>query len=246
MSNHIYQSTPEPIQDNTKRAQSLIITFWVIIGCSFLAMLSGYYELLLLERIQLDKEISYFEISISEFSQGMLGISQTILFIIASIMFIRWFRRAYANLHRSGIKYLKHKENMAVWSFFIPIVSLYWPYQIMKEIWSETQYQIKKLDPRYSLQNGEWMIGVWWALFIISGIIGNFIFRSTLKEETLEQAITGSQALILSDFLDIPEALLVILIVKKVAAMESTWAKNINTYSEEIKEPGQLGTESGI
>ncbi len=49
-----------------------------------------------------------------------------------------WFRRAYFNLHQK-VSYLSHSEGWAAGSWFVPIVNLYRPYQIMKEIYVETK-----------------------------------------------------------------------------------------------------------
>lgn len=122
------------IKDNSKRAKSLIIIFWSIVGLAFLGVLSGYHEFQLLKKIKFGEIISDREAALSAAIQSITGIAQTGIHLVSMVVFLGWFRRAYGNLHRVGILYLKHKESMAIGAWFIPIIWFYRPVQIMNEI----------------------------------------------------------------------------------------------------------------
>jgi hypothetical protein len=94
--------------------------------------------------------------------------------------------------------------------------------------WSE---KINKLDSDYHYKSGRLIIGFWWTLFIISNFIGRYVLKTAFKDETIEQLIEGSQAILISDIMQIPEGLLVILIVFQISKMESKLA-------EEVKKSG--------
>jgi hypothetical protein len=51
--------------------------------------------------------------------------------------------------------------------------------------------------------------------------------KTAFKDETIEQLMEGSQAMLISDVLQIPEALLVILIVFQLSKMETKLAKEV-------------------
>ena len=123
---------------------------------------------------------------------------------------------------------------MAVWTWFIPIISFFRPVQIMSEIWTETQEKIKKLDASYIKKNGGLIIGLWWTLFILSNFIGRYVLKTAFKQDTIEQLIEGTQAILLSDAMQIPEALLVILIVVKLSKMEAKLAKEVKSSGGNI------------
>ena len=161
----------------------------------------------------------------NDLRQGVLALLQIGFFIATIIVFLSWFRRAYGNLHRMGINYLRHKESMAIWSFVIPIVSLWWPVQIMNEIWSETQEKIKQADPSYLIKHGEMLIGGWWTLYIVTGIIDRYVFRMSMGEDSLEELLRISQATMVLDFLQLIEALVVIYLVSKISTMEKKMAE---------------------
>ena len=215
------------IWDNTKRAQNLILTFWILIGLTFIGIISGYFELELLQNAQNGLYVDESEANANDLRQGVIGITQTILFIISIVLFLNWFRRAYGNLHRVGISYLNHSETMAVWAWFIPIIVLFRPVQIMNEIWNETQIKIKKFDSRYIIKNGGFMIGLWWTFFIVSNVVGRYVMSTAFKDETIEQLIDASEAMLISDLIQVPEALLVVLIVSQLSKMEIKLAEEV-------------------
>lgn len=219
----IQSGTPHiEIWDNAGRAKNLKIVFWLLILVTFFAVLSGYFELELLTSIQEGYYILDGEAEANDLRQGIIGITQTILYIISIVVFLNWFRRAYGNLHRLyGRHYLKHKESMALWFWFIPILWFFRPVQIMNEIWKETQHRIKHYDPAYLIKSGGLIIGLWWTLFILSNFIGRYVFKTTWNAETLEEFIQSAEATFFSDIMNIPEALLVILIVTQLSHFES-------------------------
>lgn len=219
------------IWDNSKRAKIVMIIFWILTGLTVIGIVSGYFELEILKNAQQGEFISDEEANASDIRQMIIGLLQTGLYIASIVVFLNWFRRAYGNLHRIGITYLKHKESMAVWSWFIPIIFLFRPVQIMNEIWTETQEKIKKYDSNYNLKSRGLIIGLWWTLFIISNFIGRYVLKTAFKDETIEQLIEGSQAILVSDIMQIPEALLVLLIVFQLSKMELKLA-------EEVKKSG--------
>jgi hypothetical protein len=124
------------IWDNSKRAKNLMIVFWVLIGLTVIGLFTGYNELQILKNAQIGEYISEQEANTSDLIQGIIGLLQLGIYIASVVLFLNWFRRAYGNLHRLGIKYLKQKESMAVWSWFIPFINLFRPVQIMNEIWT--------------------------------------------------------------------------------------------------------------
>ncbi len=211
---------PIEIWDNSKRAKSLMIIYWILTGLTVLGVVSGYYELELLKSVQFIGYIDESEANANDLRQGLIGILQFGIYIASIVFFLNWFRRAYGNLHRLGIGNLKHNEKMAILSWFIPVIFLFRPVQIMNEIWKETQEQIKKLDPTYIIKSGGLLIGIWWTLFLISNFIGRYVLKTAFKQDTIDQLIEGSQATMISGIMQIPESLLVILIVYQISKME--------------------------
>lgn len=230
--NQLLNSELTGIKDNSKRAKTLLTVFVVLIGITLVSLLTGYDELQILNRVQNGEYVSEDETNLSDLLQGIIGIFQFGLYIASVVVFLNWFRRAYGNLHRIGVNSLKHQESMAIWTWFIPIIWFYRPVQIMKEIWEETQEKIKTFDQAYVIKSGGLLIALWWTLFIISNFIVRYLLKTAFKQDTIEQLIESSEATLISDFLQVPEALLVILIVYKISKMETKLADEVRKSGE--------------
>lgn len=216
------ETPPIQIKDNSKRAKNLKLTFQILIGINVFVILSTYLEIELLKDLRDGYYIDENTIFMSDLRQFVIMSFQMIIYITSIVLFLNWFRRAYGNLHRLyGRNILRHKESMAVWSWIIPIAWFFWPVQIMNEIWKNTQLKIKQFDPSYIIKSAGWLIGLWWALFILSNFVGRYAFKAAFKEDTIEQLIESSQATLFTDILHIPEAYLVILIVTQLSQFET-------------------------
>ena len=221
------------LKDNSKRAKILLRVFGVLIGLLLIGLLTGYNELQMLKNAQMGDYVSEQEANTSDMLQGVVGLAQLGLFIASVIVFLNWFRRAYGNLHRAGVN-LSHQESMAVWAWIIPIVSFFRPVQIMNEIWMATQEKIQELDTSYTIKRGGIIIGLWWTLFLISNFIGRFLLKAAFNQETIEQLIQSSKATLLSDIIQVLEALLVMLIVLKLSKMEARMALEIKKSADNM------------
>lgn len=227
---NIYQ-----IWDNSKRAKYAIIILSIVIGLALIALYTGYNELQILEKIKAGEYITDEEANKSDLIQGIVGIIQSVIYIISIVVFLNWFRRAYGNLHRVGITHIKHKENMALWAWFIPIIWFFRPFQIMSEIWTKTQEKLKVYDSSYIIQNGTLAIGLWWALFISSNFIGKYVLQTILNDNnSINQLIENAQAIFLTDILQIPEGLLLIYIIYVLSTVETKLAKEIQKQGGEV------------
>src|SRR5947207_2610325 len=103
-----------------------------------------------------------------------LGSRLTVLLLIASaVAFLMWFHRASRNLRAFRTGPFEFSPARAVWSFFIPIVSLIWPCSTMREIWQASDPSIApSVDQPFSLARVSPLIYMWWSLFLVQGALG--------------------------------------------------------------------------
>ncbi len=228
----ITNKSPLLLKDNLERAKSLVLVFWLFCAVTFVSILLELYELSLLKEIEIGNVITDSRADFSDISIMISGLLQVLFYIATIVVFLNWFRRAYGNLKRIKIR-TESDETMAIWSFFIPIYNLFKPYNIMREIWEKSQQAIKKIDASYLFNKNAYLIGLWWFLFIVSGILDRASFKLSLKQDTIEQLITGTQVSLLSEFLSIIEAIVVIYMVKNISQIESVLAKKVKTLSVE-------------
>lgn len=211
----------EPLKDNSSRAKMSINLSWATIILAVLSIVAGYFQLELLENARDGVLISEEEASINDLRVGFIGIAQAVVGISFLVVFLGWVRRAYGNLHRTGIDYLSHSEKMAVWYFFIPIANLYKPYQTIKEIIVETRHKVREFDFSISASPRLSILNVWWGVWIVRNIIGRILIKVVLRDnETIEQLISSTQIYIISDFVDIIAYILIIYLIKQIASDE--------------------------
>ena len=126
------------IRDNSQRATIAVQLFSVMCVYAVAVVISDYLELRLLQRVVAEDYVSDEDINMNNIRQGLVTLLLIAFYITSAVLFLNWFRRAYGNLRRAGVTYLRFSDSMAVWSWFIPVVSFYRPVQVMNEIWTET------------------------------------------------------------------------------------------------------------
>jgi hypothetical protein len=140
-------------------------------------------------------------------------------FIISIVTFILWFRRAYYNLHIK-LDHLSLSEGWAAGSWFVPIVNLFRPFQIMKELYQETENLLIQertvIDENFTTR----YLGWWWALWIINSAIGQFVFRYTMKAESIDELTISTISTMVQNIVGIPLALITIKVIRDYANIE--------------------------
>jgi tetratricopeptide (TPR) repeat protein len=228
------------LEPNKQRADNAIILIWIVLALEIVSLIFGCYNYILLRTIADGGQISMEKAEASDMINGIISIIYLIAWIISTVMFIKWFRRAYSNLQK--VTSTLYSENWAIYCWFIPILALYRPYQIMKELYCKT----KELLIEKGILNNETSLpphslGQWWALFIITIIIGNRAALFSLRAETTDQLITSSLIDMSLSILDILLALITIKIIKDYSKMESSlymvnenYGSAISDYNEAI------------
>lgn len=87
------------------------------------------------------------------------------------IFFLIWLSRAYKNLPVLGARHLEFSPGWAVGWWFIPFANLVKPYQVVRELYSESDPANRDVasygsQPPVSFE----LLGFWWGTFITFGI----------------------------------------------------------------------------
>ncbi len=220
------------IRPNLQRAKIAQILVLVVMLFDIISIYSSYLQYNLLKILQNDGLVTNEMIESNDSREQIIGITYILILIISSITFIQWFRRAYFNLNvRSNCE---HSEGWAAGSWFTPIISLYRPYQIMKEMFEKTTNMINSKSPDQKENNYFSIIGLWWTLWIVSNYIGNYLLKSSFRDETIENYINSTIGQIVNSTIGIPLAILAILIIRvyslkeeKINELEKKEAKTI-------------------
>ena len=208
----------ENLKPNGQRAKNAITLIWIVLALEIVSLISGYFQYDLLQTAANGGEISTETANANDTREQIIGIVYLIAFVISAVTFIQWFRRAYFNLHQR-VNHLSQTEGWAAGSWFVPIVSLYRPYQIMKELYQET----KALLTKNGLNNeniSTSSLGWWWTLWVISSFLGQFVFRYSMKAESIDELTISTVSSMIENVVGIPLALITIKVIKDYANVE--------------------------
>ena len=138
--------------------------------------------------------------------QGVVGMLQAGLDFVTGIVFLKWVYRAYRNIQGFGAEGLRFSPGWAVGYYFVPILNLVRPVQVMSEIWRVSQ------DPQNWLQRrGSWLIGTWWALFLLCSIATH-----ASLELASDQWLLAAISAIAGDFFSVPLSIVVLRLITDI------------------------------
>ena len=209
----------ENLKPNQQRAKQAIVLIWIMLVIELISLLSSYLQFDLLQLVKEGGEVSEQTAAANDSREQIIAWVYLAAYIISAITFIRWFRRAYYNLHLKT-NYLSHTEGWAAGAWFIPIFHYYKPYQIMKELYQETKGILNNKGLlTYSLPSTRFL-GLWWTLWIISSLLGQIVFRLSMNAHSIDDFTITTSLSIIGNIIGIPLALITIKLINDYSRLE--------------------------
>ncbi len=142
------------------------------------------------------------------------------VFIFTIICFLLWQYRAYKNLPALKVRKLEQTPGWAVGFWFIPVLNLFRPFQIMRELWNESD---PDFDPELgflssSLGTPE-LISWWWAFWLISRVAERISITVGNAKNSFNNG-SFALALIFAAVLSAAAAFLTIQVVRGITARQ--------------------------
>lgn len=209
----------QDLKPNEQRSQNAILLIWIALAMNCISLVSSYFQYDLLQTAANGGEISAEDITSNDNREQAIGIIQIIVFVVSAITFIQWFRRAYFNLHLR-VNHLSHSEGWAAGCWFVPIVNLFRPYQIMKELFQATHFFLKRNEVHTTEHLSIASLGLWWTFWIIDRFVGQFVLKYSLKADTIEELTTSTIAQLISNGIGIVLAIITINIITNYSKLE--------------------------
>jgi hypothetical protein len=157
---------------------------------------------------------------------AVAALIDVIIYLIGAVIFLFWFRRAYANVDSlGGLK--RHGTGWAVGSWFVPILNLFRPKQIANDIWRGSS---QPEDDRVPL-----FVHLWWVFWLISTFGENAYGRTTAG--TIEEERLLTVLLVVTEVAEILAGVLAILFVSRVTRRQEQRAEQIR---ERAVQPPEL------
>ncbi len=210
------------------RANLVTGVFVVYLLVEIISIISTYQEISLLERIRDGGLYTIAEADASDVRQGAIGLLYLLIFVLLITTFLMWLYRVRKNEAALIITGTRFSVGWSIWVWFIPIMQLFRPYQIMKEAWqasSREPEQLASRTPGPRFPSISWqqspispLLGWWWALWLVGNYIANigtrFFFTS---EDDVDSFIASDWMYIGSSILLIGSAVLAIILVRQIS-----------------------------
>ncbi len=207
------------LKPNEQRSKIVLSFIWIVLILEIFSLASSGLQYNLLRTASAGVEISYEVINANDLREQVISIIYLIGFILSGVTFIMWFRRAYFNLHLK-VDHLSYKEEWAARSWFVPFINFYQPYQIMKELYTETKNYLVNKDNSIRFELTQNLLGFWWTLWIVNGIIGQIIFRLSSNADTIPKLITTTTLSLISGVIGVGLAIVTIRVIKDYSKLE--------------------------
>lgn len=164
------------LKNNEKRAKNVILVFKIIIVYFSIAPFLNYYKYNLVKKIAQGEEFSEESKLIFEIIDYSTLIISSILTLICAIFFILWFRRAYYNLSQLVLN-VSYSDGWAAGAWFVPIVNLFRPYKMMKELYEKTESLFIKRNIKFESDFKSNSVLLWWIFWIVLNIFEYIIYK---------------------------------------------------------------------
>lgn len=155
------------LRDNTARAHQARLTFLLLLlvsgallGLGLLAPSADW------EQVSTGEAPAVTLVVYS--SYALLTLVSIGLDLMGYLVFIRWLRRAYYNLHQLPDQHPSYSDGWAAGAWFVPFINLARPYTIMREVWQGTQ----RAALGGEIIENNTLLGWWWAAHLVNIVVG--------------------------------------------------------------------------
>jgi hypothetical protein len=211
------------------------LLLWLALGVeAFLAVLSIAAYGLRLHVIKLIETAAPLSrqtvVSSNDFVRRIALLSTPMLLIVFVVLLV-WVYEARKNLEAFRAGPFAHSRGMAVGSFFIPFVSLWWPYLVVQEIWKGSDPGLPPFRPEsFAARRGSPLVAVWWVAFlantVFAGVV-NEILVATRGDSGLSHLRLDAQLLIASRVLRIVSVVLTTALAHRVLRRQDALARQM-------------------
>ena len=210
--------------DNSTRARRAILALQIFLAYAVTMLFFNYSDYNLLTLIYEGVVISIFELDMNNMLRFIFSFAYLAVLAGTFITFLRWFYRAYNNLHIAGVSGLRYKPIWTIASFVIPVINLFRPYIIMKDIWIGNIQLTKDLSS--DLVKIKPPVGWWWILCLLTFASCIMVIFESVQGGSISQVINTYYFSILADTFFLLSAAVAIIVIRIISRAESATYKN--------------------
>jgi len=192
---------------------------YVQVALALIAIGSNLMEYQLLTDFQngvyFNQEMAVADAESNDKRQQIIAFSYLAVFIISGILILKWIYQSNQNARYLGAKDMTFTPAWSIGFYFIPIVSLWKPYQAMKEIWQASQnpnnWQLEKAGP---------ILGIWWFFWIANSVVGQVVFRMSRRAQEISEIMNVNLVSQVFEVLSISLVIVTWLLINNISNMQ--------------------------
>lgn len=150
------------------------------------------------------------------------------LLVVVAVLFVIWSFRVRANAEKISDRRHRWSRRWLVFAWLIPIVNLWWPKQLVDDIWAAS-------DPRFadvSEWRRPWLVRAWWMVWLLylglDRVVDRIVKPSSADLEALRRAALSE---IMVAPVGITAALLAIVVVWRLSGIQDTRRRELERVS---------------
>lgn len=168
------------------------------------------------------------DLDMTDLREGGVALLTLIAFVVAVVMFIRWFRHAYSNLPALGATNLRYPTWWTIGGWFIPIWGLFRPKQIANDIWRGSDPERRPDEtPHWEGTAVPALFQWWWAFYLFSTWLENASFRVELAADDLEGYRNAAAVTMAVNAFEVVAGVLAVLVIDRATRRQEARAARL-------------------
>ena len=195
------------------------------------AAVSGLFAGFEISQIQLLLRVgSYSDVSeearwAHTFIRNTLLVSRLVLFGVTAVAFIIWLHRARINVRAFGCRRFHYPRIWAIIGFFVPILNLFRPYQVVSEVWRASDPRAVETPVTWTSMPVSRYVLAWWVTLLASVFLeilaGGLVTHSGF---TIDDLFAARSIGMLAGITSASSAILAYLVISGIEeSQEETW-----------------------
>jgi|RhiMetdeSRZDD1v2_1073273.scaffolds.fasta_scaffold677685_1 hypothetical protein len=173
------------------------------------------------------------ELTASEAAMLLIRVLMIGVAMVTAIFFLIWIYRAHKNLRALDATDLKYTPGWAIGGFFVPILNIVRPYQVVAEIWRASAPDARRSRGVWTYESTPVFISLWWGFWLLSGFLDSISVVMVFGAGQTDQMVVASRYRIVYYLTSIACAALAIAVVLKInARQEEANRVNFSTAAE--------------
>lgn len=222
--NDTFRAAPDgsgAIKPLASRANWATAGLWGVVAANLAALAGGLWLLRQLPSRAPGELITAQSAVSAESVYQLAGAAKGMAWIVAAIVFVRWFYYVHQNLKHLAAQPSQYDSRWTIWGFVVPVVNLIRPHQLMREVWSVTSGRWDREPDRVAgLRRPADCVNLWWGMFLATSTLGNLVTLAAVRATTIEDKVLATQATLFADLVGIAAVAATLAVVRNVSALQ--------------------------